>query len=126
MHDFLIARGRQLHHIKLAIMWYYIILSPSVSPLQSAVERYTGPKDDRKVTVSMHSLQKKVRRMQQAFTQMTGLRTKVCFTSNPHIRCLRVKSLQGNLYLHVKYRLSIYILLSIRFRANFLYRGNIQ
>ena len=43
------------------------------------VERYTGlNKEDKRGTVSMHSLQKKVRRMQQAFTQMTGLRAKVC------------------------------------------------
>ena len=43
-----------------------------------AVERYTGPtKDERRGTVSMHSLQKKVRRIQQAFTQLTGLRSKV-------------------------------------------------
>ena len=42
------------------------------------VERYTGPgKEDRRGTMSVHSLQKKVRRFQQTLTQLTGLRSKV-------------------------------------------------
>lgn len=43
----------------------------------SPVERYTGAKEDRRGTLSRHSIQKKVRRMQQVFTQLTGLRSKV-------------------------------------------------
>jgi DNA repair exonuclease SbcCD ATPase subunit len=41
------------------------------------VERYTGAgKEERRGTVSVHSLQKKVRRFQQTLTQLTGLRSK--------------------------------------------------
>ena len=47
-------------------------------PLSSPVERYTGTgKEERRGTVSVHSLQKKVRRFQQTLTQLTGLRSKV-------------------------------------------------
>lgn len=53
-----------------------------------AVERYTGvTRDDRKGNMSMHSLQKKVRRLQQTITQKTGLRSKVngCVCAYMHV-----------------------------------------
>lgn len=43
-----------------------------------AVVKYTGSKEDRKGSLSVHSIQKKMRRIQQTLTQFTGLRSKVC------------------------------------------------
>ncbi len=43
-----------------------------------AVEKYTGgTREERRGSMSIHSLQKKVRRLQQTITQKTGLRSKV-------------------------------------------------
>ncbi|XP_064384437.1 dynamin-binding protein-like isoform X2 [Halichondria panicea] len=60
------------------------------------VERYTGPKDERRGTLSKHSIQKKVRRMQQAFTQLTGLRSKTIDTKFDEIES-KVLSLETEL-----------------------------
>ncbi len=56
-----------------------------------AVERYTGAtREERRVSVSMHSLQKKVRRLRQTITQKTGLRSKVsCVCVCVHVYCDR-------------------------------------
>lgn len=42
-----------------------------------AVVKYTGSKEDRRGSLSVHSIQKKMRRIQQTLTQFTGLRSKV-------------------------------------------------
>lgn len=59
------------------VWWRAVCVSTPSHPL-IPVERYTGPaKEDRRGTLSKHSIQKKVRRMQQTFVQFTGLRSKV-------------------------------------------------
>ena len=47
-----------------------------------SVVKYTGFKEERRGTMSIHSLQKKVKRFQQTFTQITGLRSKVRILHN--------------------------------------------
>ncbi|CAI8019793.1 Dynamin-binding protein [Geodia barretti] len=61
------------------------------------VERYTGPgKEERRGTVSVHSLQKKVRRFQQTLTQLTGLRSK---TVDPEFEELEQKMMSLETFL---------------------------
>lgn len=74
-----IKRRKDLGKWLLCVELSFIIWSSCCSTFH-AVIKYTGSREDRKGSLSVHSLQKKMRRFQQTLKQFTGLGSKVNYS----------------------------------------------